>query len=218
MGNGALVRQETAPLQLSIREELCLLSVNHHPLLTHQLPQGHIVRDYFSQEKWLFHVRHKSSAENWLEEKLLEGWGMEGWGGGWGWQATLFLPRMPLWELGQSSHPLELLPLAPAPTGGCLLADFQIRLASPTAPNAGTAVDTKCQLKSQKEKGTTQSWEWPLEADSMHNSNNKRSSTVPSIIYDFFFATPRCLRKNSNSRIGRVSAYKLSQQEIQGPN
>lgn len=66
-------------------------------------------------------------------------------------------------------------------------ADFQIRLVSPTAPNAGNHGGHKCQPKSQKKKEISKAISDPFEADSMNNSNNKRGSRVPYIIYDFFF-------------------------------
>lgn len=166
--------------------------------------------------------RHKSSAENWLVGRTF--WRAEGWramvGGGAGAGHFLFLP-------GVAPSVFENWNKAATPraASSCTsshrlsLADFQIRLASPTAPNAGNHCGHKCQLKSQKKKEMSKARSDPLETDPMNNSNNKRSSRVPYIIYDFcFFVTPRCLRKSSNSRIGRVSAYKLSQQEIQGPN
>ena len=162
--------------------------------------------------------RHKSSEENWLGRRTFwraEGWSAEVGGGAGAGHSSFCQGRLPL-----SPCPSENWDKAATPSSCFLLRQLPPAVSGRFSNKTCFTHSTKCwqsqwtQMPAEKpkEKGNKQSHKWPL-------SNNKRGSRVPYIIYALFFLViPWCLRKSSNSRIGRVSAYKLSQQEIQGPN
>lgn len=146
VGNETLRRRKTALSLSSFSSSGSYTSLSvDHPLLTHQLPEGH---------GWVFPYLKKN--DHLAGARALQKTGLGGEpsvGLRWGIQATsLFcrgcLPLLENWDKAAtlraascctSSHRLP-------PT------DFQIRFTSPTVPNAGNHSWCKCPLKSQNQK------------------------------------------------------------------